>query len=112
MVFPSIQRIFFFHAHLLFTGLTDVLSRLEQRPSRAVPRLVDTSDTGGDESDMAEPRRSIRSKKNYQMKKAWKTSDVGHFFDEPTDVKTKPSLFFCHICCKDVSVVTHGHHKI
>ena len=48
-----------FHAHLLFTRLDDVLSRLErieQKPSRAVPRVGDTSDTSGDESSMGEPR--------------------------------------------------------
>ena len=48
------------HADLLFTGLYDVLSRLkqvEQRPSRALPRLRDTTDTSGDESDAGEPRR-------------------------------------------------------
>ena len=60
------------HAHLLFTGLDAVLSRLEpaeQRPSGAVPRLGDTTDTCGDESDIVEPRRRLRSKKTYKMKK-------------------------------------------
>ena len=49
-----------FHADLLFTGLDDVLSRLEQveqRPFRVLPRLGDTTDTSGDESDAGEPRR-------------------------------------------------------
>ena len=40
-------------------------------------------------------------------------SDVGQFFmTGPTDVATKPSHFFCRICCKDVSVMTHGQHEI
>ena len=30
----------------------------------------------------------------------------------PTDVVTKPSHFYCRICRKDVSVLTHGHHEI
>ena len=54
MVSFSIRQIF--HAHLLFTGLDDVLSwleQVEQRPSRAVPRLGDTSDRSGDESDVS-----------------------------------------------------------
>ena len=29
----------------------------------------------------------------------------------PTDVATKPSQFYCRICRKDVSVLTHGHHE-
>ena len=104
------------HAYLLFTELDDVLSRLEQveqRPSRALPRLGDTTDTSGDESDAGEPRRKLRSKKTYKMKRAWGTSDVGRFFVTGlTDVATKPSHFYCRICRKDVSVLTHGHHEI
>ena len=104
------------YANLLFTGLVDVLSRLEQveqRPSRALPGLGDTTDTSGDESDAGEPRRRLRSKKTYKMKRAWGTSDVGRFFvTGRTDVATKPSHFYCRICRKDVSVLTHGYHEI
>ena len=104
------------HADLLFTGLDDVLSRLEQveqKPFRVLPRLGDTTDTSGDESDAAEPRRTLRSKKTFKMKRAWGTSDVGQFFvTGPTDVATNPSHFYCRICRKDVSVVTRGHHEI
>ena len=104
------------HADLLFTGLDDVLSRLEQveqRPSRVLPRLGDTTDTNGDESDVGKSRQGLRSKKSYKMKRAWGTSDVGRFFvTGPTDVATKPSQFYCKICRKDVSVLTHGHQGI
>ena len=104
------------HADLLFTGLGDGLSRLEQveqRPSRVLPRLGDTTDTIGDESDIKEPRRRLRSKKTYKMKRAWGTSDFGRFFvTGPTDVATKPSHSYCKFCRKDVSVLTHGHHEI
>ena len=114
MMFLSIRQIF--HAHFLFTGLGDVLSRLEQlekRPSRAIPQLGDTSDTNGGESDMGEPRRRLRSKTTYKMKKVWGASNVGQFFvTGPTDVATKPSHFYCPICRKDLSVLTHGHHEI
>ena len=105
-----------FHADLLFTGLDNVLSRLEQLeqgPSRVVPRLGDTTDTSGDESDAGEPRRRLRSRKAYKMKRAWGTGDVGRFFvTGPTDAATKPSHFYCRICRKDVSVLTHGQHEI
>ena len=101
---------------MLFTGLDDVLSRLEQveqRPSRVFPRLGDTTDTSGDEREIGEPRRRLRSKKTYKMKKALGTSDVGRFFvTGPIDVATKPSHFYCRNFRKDVSVLTHGHHEI
>ena len=104
------------HAHLLFTGLDDVVSRLEQveqRPSRAIQRLGDTTDTSGDESDIGEHRRRLRSKKAYKKKRTWGTSDVGRFFvTGRTDVATKPNRFYCRICHKDVSVLTYGHHEI
>ena len=101
---------------MLFTGLDNVLSRLEQLeqgPSRVVPRLGDTTDTSGDESDAGEPRRRLRSMKAYKMKRAWGTGEVGRFFvTGPTDAATKPSHFYCRICRKDVSVLTHGQHEI
>ena len=104
------------YAELLFTGLVDVLSRLEQveqRPSRVLPRLGDTTDTSGDKVDAGEPRRRLRSKKTYKMKRAWGRSDVGRLFaTKPTDVATKSSQFYCRFCRKDVSVLTHGHHEI
>ena len=62
---------------------------------------------------MGEPRRRMRSKWTYKMKKAWGTCDVGQFFvTGPTDAATKPNLFYCPICRKDVSLLTHGHHEI
>ena len=86
---------------------------MEQRPVRALPRLGDTTDTSGDESDAGEPRRRLRSKKTYKMKRTWGMSDVGRFFvTGPTDVAAKPSHFYCRICRKDVSVLTHVHHEI
>ena len=86
---------------------------MEQRPSRALPRLGDTTDTSGVESDAGEPQRRLRSKKTYRMKRTWGASDVGRFFvTRPTDVPTKPSHFYCRICRKGVSVLTHGHHEI
>ena len=44
------------------------------------------------------------------MKKTRGASDVGQFFvTGPTDAATKPSHFYCRICRKNVSVLTHGH---
>ena len=101
---------------MLFTGLDDVLSRLEQvekRPSRAIPHFGHTGYTSGNESDMGEPPRRLRSKRTYKLKKVWEASDVGQFFVTGlTDVETKLSHLYRQICRKDVSVLTHGHHKI
>ena len=84
---------------------------MEQTPSRVVPRLGDISDTSGNESNMGEPRRRLRSTRTYKMKKSCGASVVGQFFETgPTDVATKPSHFCCQNCRKDVSVLTHGHH--
>ena len=86
---------------------------MKQRPSRVLPQLGDTTDTSGDESNAVEPRRRLPSKKTYKMKRAWGTSDDGEFFvTGPINVATKPSHFYCRICRKDVSVLTHGHHEI
>ena len=89
------------------------LEQVEQRPSRAFPRLGDTSGTSGNESNMGEPRRRLRSMKTCKMEKTWGTIDVGWFFvTGPTDVATKPSHFYCRICRKHVSVLNHGYHEI
>ena len=92
------------HTYLLFAGLDDVLNRLEQVkqwPSCAFPELSDTTDTSGDESDVGEPRRRLRSKKTYKMKKAWGMSDVGRFFvTGPTEVATKPNHFFAELVAR------------
>ena len=43
----------------------------------------------------------------------WGAIEVGNFFViGATDAAGKPSHFFCRICRKDVSVLTHGPHEI
>ena len=75
--------------------------------------VTPATQTSGAASDMGEPRRRLRSKRTYKMKKAWRTKDVGQYFvTGPTDVATKPSHFFCRICRKEVSVLTHDYHEI
>ena len=100
----------------LFTGLDDVLGRvqrMEQGLPGAVPHASQTSDTSGDETDVSEPRRKVRSKKTFKMKKVWGASELGRFFVTcPTDASGKPSQFYCRLCRKDVSVLTHGMHEI
>ena len=51
---------------------------------------------------------------NYiQFKDAWEAFDGGQFLvTGPRDVATKPSHFYCRVCRKDLSVLTHYPHEI
>jgi len=47
------------------------------------------------------------------MKKVWGADEVGQFFvTGATDAAGKPSHFYCRVCRKDVSVLTHGPQEI
>ena len=100
----------------LLTGLDDVLGRverMEQGLPGAVHHASQTSDTSGDETDVSEPRRRVRTKKTFKMKKVWGASELGRsFVTGPTDASGKPSHFYCRLCRKDVLVLTHGMHEI
>ena len=86
---------------------------MEQGLPGAVTHASQTSDTSGDETDVSEPRRKVRSKKTFKMKKVWCPCELGRFFvTGPTDESGKPSHFYCRLCTKDVSVLTHGMHEI
>ena len=79
------------------------------------PHAADTTDTSVDKSKASHPRRRMRSKPTFKMKKVWGTDEVGRFFvtvTGATDAAGKPSHFFCRICGKDVSVLTHGPHEV
>ena len=99
-----------------FRGLGDVLGRverLEQRSPRIVPHTFETTDTSGDETDVSEPQRTVRSKRTYKMKKVWGANELSRFFvTGPTDASGKPIRFYWQICRKDVCVITHGVHEI
>ena len=79
----------------LFTGLDDVLGRVERKDQsspRTVPHTFGTTDTSGDETEGSEPRRRIRSKRTFKMKKVWGADELGRFFvTGPTDESGKPS---------------------
>ena len=116
---PSLPRACLLCCHHLlgwFAGLDDVLDRverMEQGLPGTVPPASQTSDTSGDETDVSEPRRRVRRKKSFKMKKVWGASELARFFvTGPTDASRKPSHFYCRLCRKDVSVLTHGMHEI
>ena len=74
---------------------------------------ADTSDISADESEASHPRRRVRPKRTFKMKKVWGADEVGRFFvTGDTDAAGNPSHFYCRICRKDVSVLTHGPHKV
>ena len=71
------------------------------------------SDTSADESEASDHRRRVRLKGTYKLKKVWGGDEVDRFFvTGATDAAGKPSHFFCRICRKDVSVLTHGAHEV
>ena len=100
----------------LLAGLEDVLGRVERMEPGlpgAVTHASQTSNTSGDETDVSEPRRRVRTKKTFKMKKVWGASELGCFFvTGPTDASGKLSHFYCRLWWKDVSVLTHGMHEI
>ena len=53
------------------------------------------------------------SKKTYRMKKVYAATELGRFFvTGPSDAADMPSHFYCRLCQKNVSVLTHGHHEV
>ena len=92
--------------------LNEVLDRLKQGPSQN-PQRVETSDTSGDETDASQGRRKFLSKKTYRMKKVYAATELGRFFvTGPIDAANMPSHFYCRLCQKNVSVLSHGHHEV
>ena len=97
----------------MFTELDAVLQHLGQSAARSGPHVVDTIDSSADESEASHSRRRVRSKRMFKMKKVWGANEVGQFFvTGATDAASKPNHFFCRVCRKDVSVLTHGPHEI
>ena len=84
-----------------------------QGTARRGVHAVETSDSSADESEASHFRRRVRSKRTFKMKKVWGASEVGHFLvTGATDAVGKPSHFYCRVCRKDVSVLTHGPQEI
>ena len=47
------------------------------------------------------------------MKKVYAATEFGRFFKTgPSDAANMPSHFYCRVCRKNVSVLTHGHHEV
>ena len=96
----------------MLTELNGELNRLKQGLSQIAKR-VETSETSGDETDSSKGRRKNLSKKTFRMKKVYAATDFGRFFvTGPSDAATTPRHFYCGVCRKNVSVLTHGHYEV
>ena len=92
--------------------LNEVLDRLKQGPSQS-PQRIETSETSRDETNASKGRRKILSKKIFRMKKVYAATELGRFFvTGPLDAANMPSHFYCRVCRKNVSVLTHEHHEV
>ena len=92
----------------MLTELIEVLERLKQGPSQN-PQRIETSDTS-DGTHTSKERSRILSKKSFCLKKVYGASEF--LVTGPTDAANMPSHFYCWVCRKDVSVLTHGHHQV
>ena len=98
---------------ILLSELDEVLDKLNQGPSAARPPIVETTDTCGEDTDTSQPRRRVRSKRTFRMKRSYTTSELARFFATgPTDASTKLSEFYCRLCRKDVSVLTQASSEV
>ena len=82
-------------------------------PALLSPHAADTSDNSVDESEASHPRFRVQSERTFKMKKVWGADEVGRsFVTGATDAAVKPSHFYCRICRKAISVLTHGPHEV
>ena len=79
-VFYSSRSSFLFTVFFLFTELDAVLQPLGRGVAAFGSHVVDTIGTGADESEASHPRRNVRLKRTYKMKKAWEADEVVRFF--------------------------------
>ena len=105
MVLPSV---------ILLSELDEVLDKLNQGPSilQQQQRVLETTDTSGEDTEVDQPRIPLRSRRTFKMKKGYAVSKLAQFFvTGPTDAENKVSGFYCRLCRKDVSVLTHGSYE-
>ena len=100
---------------LLLSELDEVLDKLNQGPSvsQQQQRVPDTTDTSGEDTDVDQPRRRVRSRRTFKMKNGYAVGELPQFsVTGPTDAANKLSEFYCRVCRKGVSVLTHGGYEI
>ena len=101
---------FFSSLYFLFIEIDVVLQYLGQSGARPGRHFADMRDSSADES---EARHSHRRVWHIQDEEGVGANEVGRFFvTGATDAAGKPSHFYCWVCRKHVSVLTHGPHGI
>ena len=76
----------------MFLDLDAVLQHLGQGVAPFGPYVADTNDTSADESEASHPRRRVRSKRTYKIKKVWGADEVRRLIvTGATDAAGKPS---------------------
>ena len=89
--------------------LDEVLEKLIQGPSTSRVPIVETTDTSGKDTVTSRPRRRVRSKRTFKLKKSYATEKLARFFvTGAADASIKLSEFHFRICQNDVSLLTHG----
>ena len=96
----------------MLTELNEMLNRRKQGP-RQSPQRVETSEIGGHQTDTSKGCRKILSKKSFRMKKVYEATELGRFFvTGSSDADNMPTRFYCRVCRKNNSVLTHGYHEV
>ena len=73
-------------------------------------RLLDTTYTSGEDTDVQRPQGRLRSRRTFKMKKGYAVGELAQFFvTGPTNAANK---FYCRVCRKDMSVLLHGSYEI
>ena len=74
--------------------------------------MLETTDTSGEDTDVDQPRRRVRSRRTFKMKKGYAVGELAQFFvTRPIDAAKKSSEFYCRLCRNDVSVLIHGSYE-
>ena len=100
---------------LLFSELDEVLDKVTKGVSMSdqQQRVPDTANTSGEDTDVDQPRRGVRSRRYFKLKEAYAVGELAQFFvTGPTDAANKLSEFYCKVSQKDVSVLTNGAYEI
>ena len=99
----------------LLSEIDEVLNRLAQGPSvrQQQQRVPDTTDAIGEDTDIEQPRRRVRSTRTLKMNKSFAVGELAQFLvTGRTGTENKFSEFFCRVCRKDMSVLTHGGYEM
>ena len=92
-----------------------MLKNLTQGPSMPQQQEgePDMTDTTGEDTDVQQSWRRVRSRPTFKLKKGYAVGELSPLFvTGPTDAAKTLIEFYCRVCWKDVSVLTHGRFEI